>query len=41
MQEEIQKEDKWILHKLSGLAIQNRLTICFLVTKRSNFCIKL
>jgi len=26
---------------LSELAIQNRLTICFLVTKKRSFCIKL
>jgi len=42
--EKIQKGGKWISHELFELVIQNRLTFalyCFLVIKRSSFCIKL
>jgi len=41
----IQKEGKYVSHKLFELVMQNRLTICTsllsLITKRNSFCIKL
>jgi len=36
----IQKEDQYVPHELSELAIQNCLSICFLITQRNSFCIK-